>query len=98
MPWPECIAEIFWSAFTHSISHTDIHISVYLHISLSAIPGITNGDKGQVHHELFILIQLSSYKPVFIARLWWRTPLIPALGRQKQVDICEFKASLAYKS
>ena len=25
-------------------------------------------------------------------------PLIPALGRQKQVDLCEFEASLVYKS
>ena len=24
-------------------------------------------------------------------------PLIPALGRQRQVDICEFEASLVYK-
>ena len=28
---------------------------------------------------------------------WWHTPLIPALGRQRQVDICEFKASLVYR-
>lgn len=27
---------------------------------------------------------------------WWRTPLIPALGSQRQVDLCEFKASLVY--
>ncbi|CAO2587489.1 hypothetical protein LEMLEM_LOCUS4506 [Lemmus lemmus] len=25
-------------------------------------------------------------------------PLIPALGRQRQVDLCEFEASLVYKS
>ena len=30
------------------------------------------------------------------ARRWWRTPLIPALGRQ--VNFCEFEASLIYKS
>ena len=24
-------------------------------------------------------------------------PLIPALGKQRQVDICEFKASLSYR-
>ena len=29
---------------------------------------------------------------------WWCTPLIPALGRQKQADFCEFEASLVYKS
>ena len=25
-------------------------------------------------------------------------PLIPALGRQRQVDLCEFKASLVYRA
>jgi hypothetical protein len=29
--------------------------------------------------------------------MWWHTPLILTFGRQKQVDLCEFKASLAYK-
>jgi hypothetical protein len=28
--------------------------------------------------------------------VWWRTPLIPALGRQRQA-ISEFEASLVYK-
>jgi hypothetical protein len=27
-------------------------------------------------------------------QVWWCTPLIPALGRQRQVDLCEFKAVL----
>ena len=26
----------------------------------------------------------------------WCTPLIPALGRQRQVDLCKFKASQSY--
>ena len=32
------------------------------------------------------------------ARWWWRMPLIPAFGRQRQVDLSEFEASLVYKS
>jgi hypothetical protein len=28
---------------------------------------------------------------------WWCTPLISALRRQRQEDLCEFKASLIYK-
>jgi len=27
---------------------------------------------------------------------WRCTPLIPAPGRQKQVDLCEFRANLVY--
>ena len=29
-------------------------------------------------------------------RAWWCMPLIPALKRQRQVYLCEFKASLIY--
>ena len=29
---------------------------------------------------------------------WWFKPLIPKLKRQRQVDLCEFEASLVYKS
>ena len=29
--------------------------------------------------------------------MWWYTPLIPALGRQRQTDLWEFKDSLVYR-
>jgi hypothetical protein len=32
------------------------------------------------------------------AREWWHGPPIPAFGRQGQMDLCEVKASLVYKS
>lgn len=31
------------------------------------------------------------------AGLWWRTPFIPDLGRQRQVELFEFKVSLGYR-
>jgi hypothetical protein len=33
-----------------------------------------------------------------LAVWWWHLPLIPTLGRQRQEALCEFKASLVYKS
>jgi hypothetical protein len=30
--------------------------------------------------------------------VWWCTPLIPALRRQWQMNLCEFEASLVYKA
>ena len=32
-----------------------------------------------------------------ISRVWWHTPLIPALRRQRQVVLCELEASLVYR-
>jgi len=28
--------------------------------------------------------------------MWWHRPLIPALGRQRQIELCELKAILVY--
>lgn len=31
-----------------------------------------------------------------MTRVWWLTPLVPDLRRQRQAELCEFKVSLAY--
>jgi hypothetical protein len=31
------------------------------------------------------------------SQAWWHITLFPALGRQRQADVCEFKASLVYR-
>jgi hypothetical protein len=36
------------------------------------------------------------FKNLSKCQVQWCIPLIPALGRQKQADICEFKATLVY--
>jgi hypothetical protein len=33
-----------------------------------------------------------------VSTLWWRTPLIPGLERQRQGDLCEFEASMVYRT
>ena len=37
------------------------------------------------------------FKKGKVVRQWWHTPLIPALRRQRQVDLCEFKVSPDYR-
>jgi hypothetical protein len=39
-----------------------------------------------------LLVVYILYKE-FVAMLWRHTPLIPALGRKRQADLCKFKAS-----
>ena len=41
---------------------------------------------------------LEHLKSLLVAGRWWLMPLIPALGRQGQADLCEFEASLVYES
>ena len=35
-------------------------------------------------------------KNKLISQVWWCTPLILVVRRQKQVDLCEFAANLGY--
>jgi hypothetical protein len=47
-------------------------------------------------------VRLRNYNPGLIGEFksWalWLTPLIPALRRQRQADLCEFKASLVCRA
>jgi hypothetical protein len=40
---------------------------------------------------------ITPYTKSSSAEQWWHTPLIPAFGRPRQVDLCEFKGNLVYR-
>jgi hypothetical protein len=40
---------------------------------------------------------VASNLKIYLAGQWWHTPLIPAHGRQRQGELCEFEASLVYR-
>ena len=42
-------------------------------------------------------VKLFALKKIY-AGWWWHIPLIPALRRQRHVDLCEFEASLVYRA
>ena len=59
----------------------------------------TNGERlGRKSSMAVPVLHVCNMKKQRRARRWWRMPLIPALGRQSQVDLWEFEASLVYKS
>lgn len=36
------------------------------------------------------------YRKEMLEPVWWHIPVVSVLGRQRQMDFCEFKASLIY--
>lgn len=59
---------------------------------------LTLGD-GSLYHFQFVLhtyLHASEKKFLESINLWWYLILIPAFKRQRQVDLCEFQATLAY--
>ena len=52
----------------------------------------------QIGHSYIKYINSKFFKKDYLlARQWWCTPVIPALRRQRQGDLCQFKASLVYR-
>jgi hypothetical protein len=67
-------------------THTHIYTHIYIIYFAVAIPGF---QLNYIWNEL--QSRIGGH-----ARQWWPTPLIPALGRQRQVDF-GFEASLVYR-
>lgn len=44
-----------------------------------------------------ILAVICPYTFCDYSQAWWHTPVMPALQRQRQVDLCDFKANLVYR-
>ena len=59
---------------------------------------ITACGRGEKMNCMLVRICLSFAREFTRAGRWLPTPLIPALERQRQADLCEFGASLIYKS
>jgi hypothetical protein len=47
----------------------------------------TNSHKLFSDHHTYAMAHTQCNKMLFTSRAWWCTPLIPALGRQRQVDL-----------
>ena len=59
-------------------------------------------DKQEVKSRIYLL-GIESFCPregqkKEVSQAWWCTPVIPALGRLRQGDQCEFRISLGYES
>ena len=68
--------------------HYQVTTSAFIPIDLTVVTAV-------VEHRVPVHLQVLRYdnrgKPE-----WLCTPLIPAIGKQRQVTLCEFKGSLVY--
>lgn len=54
--------------------------------------------EGRIPKDITILVFKTVIEILRQAGQWWHRPLISALGRQRQVNLCEFEASLVYRA
>jgi hypothetical protein len=65
---------------THTHTHTHTHIHTHTHTYIYTYTYI------YIYIYIYTYAKLSLKSRNTVSRLWWRTPLIPALGRQRQAD------------
>jgi hypothetical protein len=53
--------------------------------------------KQNTHTHKIKINKLTHVLKVYSSHAWWHTPLIPALRRHRQVDLCELEVSLVYR-
>lgn len=55
-----------------------------------------NTAKGRLKHNITDNSNVNKYLKSNYGEVWWYTLSIPALGRQRKVDLCKWEASLVY--
>ena len=65
--------------------------------SWEGLLGVRHALQVRGNPERMLCSVLTEGEKLEITRQWWHMTLIPALGRQRQVELCEFTASLAYR-
>lgn len=76
-----------------SVELPNLILSLFSHALNKCILAYSDKRKEEIAKVFLVLCKVSHGSLTV-----WCTPLIPAVGMQSQVDLCEFQVSLIYKS